>query len=196
MVFLFAPAFHPAMRHVGPVRKELAVPTIMNLLGPLSNPAGVRHQVIGVADAHRAPLIAEALRRLNEGHALVVHGEAGMDEIAPAGRTLVWEVRDGAVATWEIVPAAYGLEIADMAELRGSEPRRNAERVRRLFEKPGADRAGRATVTLNAAAAVYVAGLAKDFKSAVERAGASLERGDAANALERFLGAAAPRTSG
>jgi anthranilate phosphoribosyltransferase len=110
MAFLFAPNYHPAMRHVGPARKELGVPTIMNLLGPLANPAGVRRQVIGVADPARAPLMAEALRRLGAEHALVVHGEIGMDEISPAGTTMVWEVREDGVTRWQLDPAEYGLE--------------------------------------------------------------------------------------
>ena len=105
MAFLFAPAFHPAMRHVGPVRRELAVCTIMNLVGPLVNPAGVRHQVVGVADRDRAPVMADALRRLGAEHALVVHAAAGMDEISPHGETHVWEVRGGRTETWVLDPA-------------------------------------------------------------------------------------------
>src|SRR5881409_2982064 len=95
LTFLFAPTFHPAMKHAGPVRRELAVPSVLNLLGPLANPAGVRRQVVGVADADRAPLVAGALARLGAEHALVVHGRIGMDEIAPQGITDVWEVRSG-----------------------------------------------------------------------------------------------------
>src|SRR2546427_10368627 len=93
VAFLFAPNFHPAMRHVGPVRRELGTPSIMNLLGPLANPAGAMRQVVGVADRDRAPLLAAALARLGTEHALVVHGRVGMDEISPIGVTDVWEVR-------------------------------------------------------------------------------------------------------
>ncbi|MGH7700329.1 MAG: anthranilate phosphoribosyltransferase, partial [Gemmatimonadales bacterium] len=100
MTFLFAPTFHPAMRHVGPVRRELGVPSIMNLLGPLANPAGVRRQVVGVADPDRAPLLANALAKLGAEHALVVHGRIGMDEISPSGVTDVWEVSAGGVTAW------------------------------------------------------------------------------------------------
>lgn len=190
MVFLFAQVFHPAMRHVAPVRKELGVPTIMNLLGPLSNPAGVQRQVVGVADPRWAPLVAEALRRLGVTHALVVHGEVGMDEIAPRGRTAVWEIRDGRVETWGLEPRTYGLEVDDLGTLVGGEPRQNADRIRRLFERPGADRAGRAAVLLNAAAGLYVAGIANDFADGVARAEEALERGGAREALERFIAAA------
>ena len=102
LTFLFAPTYHPAMRHVGPVRKELGVPTIMNLLGPLANPAGVTRQVVGVADATRAELVAETLAALGARHALVLHATVGMDEISPSGSTLVWEVKDGEVDRWEL----------------------------------------------------------------------------------------------
>lgn len=190
MAFLFAQAFHPAMRHVAPVRKELGVPTIMNLLGPLSNPAGVDRQVLGVADPARAPLLAEALRRLGVSHALVVHGEVGMDEIAPRGRTAVWEVRDGHVEMWSLEARTYRLEIDDLAELAGGEPRDNAERVRRLFERPGQDPAGRAAVVLNAAAGLFVAGIAKDIAEGVDLAEEALEKGGARETLERFVRAA------
>ena len=118
LVFLYAPKFHPAMRHVGPVRRELGVPTIMNLLGPLVNPAGVSRQVIGVADRARAPLLAAALSRLGAAHALVLHAAVGMDEVSPCGRTGVWEVRDGAVAEWEIQPVRYGLACDDLEGVR------------------------------------------------------------------------------
>ena len=126
MVFLFAPTYHPAMRHVGPTRKELGLPTIMNLLGPLANPAGVARQVIGVADRDRAPLLAEALLRLGVAHALVVHGEVGMDEISPVGSTAVWEIRGGRVATWTLEPEEYEL---DWENCRGA-GRRGAGRER------------------------------------------------------------------
>src|SRR5437879_3703493 len=110
ITFLFAPNFHPAMKHAAPVRRELAIPSIMNLLGPLANPAGVRRQVVGVADRDRAPLVAGALARLGAEHALVVHGRVGMDEISPQGITGVWEVRGGQVSTWELDPPRYGAE--------------------------------------------------------------------------------------
>jgi anthranilate phosphoribosyltransferase len=115
-----------------------------------------------------------------------------MDEVAPAGRSLVWEIRDGAVEAWEIDPRRHGLETDDMTTLRGGEPEANATRVRRLLERPAGDRAGRAAVVLNAAAAVYVAGLATDFGAATELAEEALDGGRAAEALERFLTAARP----
>src|SRR5207247_2151365 len=114
-------------------RRELAVASVMNLLGPLANPAGVRRQVVGVADADRAPLMAGALARLGVEHALVVHGRVGMDEIAPQGITDVWEVRSGTVTRWEIDPADHGLAVDDLTGLAGAEPPANAARIERLL---------------------------------------------------------------
>jgi anthranilate phosphoribosyltransferase len=186
LVFLFAPSFHPAMRHVGPVRRELGVPTIMNLLGPLVNPAGVRRQVIGVADRAHAPLLAAALSRLGAAHALVLHAAVGMDEVSPSGRTGVWEVCDGAVAEWEIDPARYGLDRDDLDGLAGGEPAENARRIERLLAGEDGLAAVRCAVLLNAAAGLYVSGGGWSFEEAVERARYSLESGAAAAALERL----------
>ncbi len=185
VAFLFAPNFHPAMRHVAPVRKELGVTTLMNLLGPLANPAGVRRQVIGVADASRGSLVAHALARLGAEHALVVHGTVGMDEVSPAGTTHVWEVRAGAVREWTIDPVQHGLGIEDVTLLAGDEPRANAERLERILTD-GKDEAGRAAVMLNAAAAIYVAGLAPSYEAGVGAARAALDSGAARAALERL----------
>ena len=182
-VFLFAPAYHPAMRHVGPVRKELGVATIMNLLGPLANPAGVRRQVIGVASEDRGPLVAEALARLGADHALVVHAAVGMDEVSPSGRTRVWEIRDGGVSRWEVDPAALGLECDDLDDLAGGEPEQNARRVEQLLDGHGAS-AERCAVLLNAAAALYVSGHGWTLADAVSRARGSLESGAAMRALQ------------
>ena len=193
LVFLFAPTYHPAMRHAAPVRKELKTATIFNLLGPLANPAGVTRQVIGVHDAARGPLVAEALGRLGAEHALVVHAEVGMDEIAPAGITHVWEVRRSTlearstmheVTGWVLDPRDYGLAVTDLGALKGGEPAENAERLVRLLSVASGDRAGRAAVLLNAAAAIYVSGMADTFAEAVARATEALESGRAAEVLE------------
>jgi len=183
MVFLFAPNYHPAMRHVGPVRRELKVATIMNLVGPLANPAGVRRQVVGVADPSRALLIAEALAALDTEHALVAHGEIGMDEISPVGRTTILEVRGRAVERWFLDPAEHGLDWHRPEDLAGGEPAENALRTERLFEGTG-DEAARRAVLLNAAAAVYVSGLAGSFGAAVAAATEALENGGARRVLE------------
>jgi anthranilate phosphoribosyltransferase len=197
LVFLFAPTYHPAMRHVGPVRRELGVPTIMNLLGPLVNPAGVARQVIGVSDAARGPLVAEALRFLGARHALVLHADVGMDEVSPSGETTVWEVRDGAVSRWRLDPAQHGLHCEDLDGLAGGEPEDNARRIEALLVGDGGP-AVRCAVLLNAAAALYVSGLAAGFAEAVERAEAALREGAAYAALQRLRRAApaAVSTSG
>ena len=186
LVFLYAPSFHPAMRHVGPVRRELGVPTIMNLLGPLVNPAGVKRQVIGVADGARAPLLASALARLGTAHALVLHAAVGMDEVSPCGRTLVWEVCDGAVAEWEIEPARYGLACDDLDGLAGGEPSENARRIEGLLAGENGVAAIRCAVLLNAAAGLYVSGGGWTFEESVERATEALDKGTALAALDRL----------
>jgi anthranilate phosphoribosyltransferase len=184
--FMFAPAYHPAMRHLGPVRRSLGTPTVMNLIGPLANPAGVRHQVLGVADRTRAPLLAAALCRLGTHHALVVHADVGMDEISPSGPTSVWEVRERDVQQWKIWPEDFGLTEHDLASLAGGEPMENARRIESLLEGHGdRDAAARAAVTLNAGAALYAADLAADFGEGVERARDALRSGAGAEVLAR-----------
>jgi len=185
LVFLFAPTYHPAMRHVGPVRKELGVTTIMNLLGPLANPAGVRRQVIGVSSADRAPVVAEALARLDTVHALVLHAAVGMDEVSPSGSTRVWEVRDGRVVSWTITPEAHGLECDDLDGLAGGEPAENAERVERLLSGQGR-RVERCAVLLNAAAGLYVSANNWTLEESVARARDALDSGAGAEVLARL----------
>ncbi|MES2124407.1 MAG: anthranilate phosphoribosyltransferase [Gemmatimonadota bacterium] len=187
LVFLFAPHYHPAMRHVAPVRRELGVPTLMNLIGPLANPAGAARQVVGVADRKRAPLIADALARLGATHALVLHAAIGMDEISPLGLTEVWEVRDGTVSTWHLNPATSGLATDDLDGLAGGEPGQNAERIESLLCRPdAASPALRAAVLLNAAAAVYVSSLGLEWEAAVSLARQSLDSGAARTRLEQL----------
>lgn len=191
VVFLFAPNFHPAMKHVGPVRRELGTPTLMNLVGPLANPAGVKRQIIGVAESDRAEIVAEALVRLGAEHALVVNGRVGMDEISPQGITDVWEVKDGAVRKWEIDPARFRLGIEDVAELQGGEPAANAERLERILGNGSADPAGLSAVLLNAGAAIYVAGIAGSLAEGIGRAREVVASGAARAALDRLRKATA-----
>ena len=191
IVFLFAPTYHPAMRHLAAVRKELGVATIMNLLGPLLNPAGVTRQVVGVAHEAHAPLLAEAVGRLGARHALVLHAAVGMDEISPAGRTFVWEVLEGRASRWELEPALHGLACDDLDGLAGGEPAQNATEIERLLTGQGKI-ALRCAALLNAAAALYVSGNGWSFEESVKRGEQSLEKGAAAEALQR-LRAAAPR---
>ena len=185
MTFLFAPLFHPAMRHVGPVRRELGLATIMNLLGPLANPAGATRQVIGVASPERAPLLAGTLALLGAERALVVHAPAGLDEVAPPGlgATDVHEVHRGAVRRWTLDAGRYGLAAGDAAALAGGSPADNAGIIAAILA--GADRSvRRSAVVLNAAAALVAAGVAEAWEEAVRRAEASVESGAAAAVLE------------
>jgi anthranilate phosphoribosyltransferase len=187
LAFLWAPTYHPAMRHVAPVRKELKSATIFNLVGPLANPAGVKRQIIGVFDPSRGPLVAEALKRLGVEHALVVHAEVGMDEISPAGRTRIWEVRDS-VTEWTFDPRDLDLAHNDLDALRGGEPAENAERLVRLLGGGRGDPAGRAAVLLNAGAALYVSGVAHALDSGVTLARMALDDGRALRVLEALRG--------
>ena len=192
IVFMFAPLMHPAMRHVGPVRRELGIHTVMNVLGPLANPAGAGRQVVGVADAHRLPLLAGALAELGSTRSMVVHGEPGMDEISPLGRTRVLEVGDGRVREWTIDPAPFGLAAGDARELAGAEPQVNASIIEGILA--GRITGGaRSAVVLNAAAAIHVSGDHDDFAKSVDRAEDSLSSGAGYRALERLRAASAKK---
>jgi anthranilate phosphoribosyltransferase len=188
IVFLFAPDYHPAMRHVAGIRRELGVPTIMNLAGPLANPAWAGRQVVGVAKLDQARTMAESLLRLGAAHALVVHGEIGIDEIAPVGLTRVWEVHDGGVEEWCLDPADLGLDTPTLAGLEGGEPAENAARIRALFSDPAsAPPALRSAVLLNAAAAIYVGGACATWPDAVSQARRALDSGAALARLETLI---------
>ena len=183
IVFMFAPLLHPAMKHVVPVRKELKISTIMNLLGPLTNPAGVRRQVVGVAEPGLVPLVARALEALGHERALVVHGLRGMDEVSPVGATLVAEVGAGGLREYEITPKTFGAKEAALEEIPGGLPAENAALIERVIS--GEERGGARTVTLlNAAAALYVGGVADDLAAAFLRGGEAIDSGEAARALE------------
>ena len=192
IVFMFAPTMHPAMRHVGPVRREIAVPTVMNLVGPLANPARAGRQVIGVADAGRLELMAGALRALGTAHALVVHGEPGMDEISPLGPTTILEIRRADVRRWTLSPGEFGLAQSGARNLAGGDPAYNAALIEQILAGHG-HAAAVAAVLLNAAGAIYVSGLAADFAAAVGVAREALASGAGKTALER-LRSAAPRS--
>jgi anthranilate phosphoribosyltransferase len=183
IVFMFAPLMHPAMKHVGPVRRELAIPTVMNIVGPLANPARAGRQVVGVADLERAPVLAGALNHLGTVHALVVHGEPGLDEVSPLGPTHVIEVRRGTTSRWTIHPADYGFDRIERDDLAGSTPSDNAQLITDLLEGRGS-RGARAAVVLNAAAAIYVSGRVESYADGVKRAADSLDDGAAAKVLE------------
>jgi anthranilate phosphoribosyltransferase len=184
IVFMFAPLMHPAMRHVASVRRELGVQTVMNMVGPLANPAHAGRQVVGVSDARRLPLIAGALRELGTVHALVVHG-AGMDEISPFGSSEVVEIRDGVSSRWTVEPRRYGFTGGSVDDIAGGPPAQNAMVVRRALSGE-ANPTCSAAVILNAAAAFYVAGLAPTFDDGIDAARESIRAGTGLLALERL----------
>lgn len=187
IVFMFAPLMHPAMRHVGPVRRELAIPTVMNIVGPLANPAMAGRQVVGVADERRVPLLAGALRELGTRHAMVVHG-AGMDEVSPLSPTSVVEIREGRIEEWSIDPRRYGYTDLRAEDLAGGPPDANARVVRDVLAGQST-RAARAAVVLNAAAAIYVSGRMERYEGAVRAAEVALDAGLGLEALEKLRAA-------
>jgi anthranilate phosphoribosyltransferase len=192
IVFMYAPLMHPAMRHVGPVRRELAIPTVMNVVGPLANPAGARRQVVGVADPQRVPVLAGALLELGTLHSLVVHGEPGLDEISPLGLTRVVEVRDGSTSEWTINPAEFGYTGFTAAELAGGDSRDNARIITDILGGKAEGRASagaRAAVVMNAAAAIYVSGNAASYAEGIAVAQRALDTGAALATLDRLKAA-------
>jgi anthranilate phosphoribosyltransferase len=180
IAFLFAPAYHGAMRHVGPVRAEIGFRTVFNLLGPLSNPAGAKRQVMGVYDPRLLEPLAEVLGRLGTTRAWTVHGQ-GLDELTTTGETEVAEWKDGAVRRFTVTPEDAGLPRADIAALRGGDAEENAAALRALLD--GATGAYRDIVLLNAAAALVVADRAADLAEGAAMAAAVIDDGRAAKAL-------------
>jgi anthranilate phosphoribosyltransferase len=185
IVFMFAPLMHPAMRHVGPVRRELGIPTVMNIVGPLANPARAGRQVVGVSDLERAPILAGALAALGSTHAMVVYGEPGLDEVSPLGPTHVVEVRQGSTTRWTIEPADHGFRKIALEDLAGSEPAENARIILTLLDGKGPAGA-RAATLLNAAAAIYVSGRVKTFADGIAAARKSIDSGQAKSVLDRL----------
>ena len=182
--FCFAPRYHPALRHAGPTRRELGVPTTFNFLGPLANPAGARRQALGVSDPAMAERVVAALGELGCEHALVFHGHDGLDELTTTTTSAVWELSDGEVRTFVLDPTVLGIPRAEPGDLRGGGPARNAEVATDILS--GAKGPPRDIVVLNAAAALVAAGLADGFAEGIEAADASLAEGRAAAALERL----------
>jgi anthranilate phosphoribosyltransferase len=183
--FLFAPTHHPAMRHAAPVRRELATRTVFNVLGPLTNPAGARAQVVGVYAPELVPTIADVLARLDARRAFVVHGAGGVDELSPAGPNLVCEVVHGQVRRREIDPLDFGLERCAADELRGGDPAENADTIRRIFSGEGGGK--RDAVLLNAAGAIAAGGLARDLGEGVRLAREAIDSGTAGERLEALI---------
>jgi anthranilate phosphoribosyltransferase len=183
--FMFAPMHHPAMRHAGPVRHELAARTVFNVLGPLTNPAGARAQVVGVYSPHLVPVIADVLAQLEARRAFVVHGAGGIDELSPAGTNFVCEVVEGTVTRREIDPLDLGVPRCDPAELRGGSPAENAARIREVFH--GGNGGRRSAILLNAAGAIAAGGHAADLHEGLALARETLESGAAAARLDELV---------
>jgi anthranilate phosphoribosyltransferase len=183
--FLFAPAHHPAMKHAAPVRRELATRTVFNVLGPLTNPAGARAQVVGVFSPELVRTLAEVLAQLGARRAFVVHGAFGIDELSPAGPNLVCEVAEGSVRERMIDPADFGIERCEPEALRGGSPEANAERIRAVFA--GEDGGARDAILLNAAGAIAAAGHAQDLGEGLEAAREALDSGSAARRLDELV---------
>jgi anthranilate phosphoribosyltransferase len=183
--FMFAPAHHPAMKNVGPTRVELGTRTIFNLLGPLSNPAGVKRQMVGVFSRQWIEPFAQVLKNLGAERVWVVHGSDGLDEITTAGPTSVAALENGSVRTFEIAPEDVGLKKIRSAALRGGDAETNAAVFKAVLA--GADVPQREVVVLNAAAALVVADRAKDLNEGVALAGKSLASGEAGRRLDRLI---------
>jgi anthranilate phosphoribosyltransferase len=189
--FLFAPRHHAAMRHVAPVRKELGLRTLFNLLGPLANPAGARRQLLGVYSPQLVPVLARTLAELGCDRAFVVHGHGGLDEIATEGVTVVCEVREGAVRQFELTPEGAGVQPAPLEGLRGGDAQQNAEMLRGVLQGEKGPR--RAAILLNAGAALAAAGVCESIRDGVRLAEKAIDSGAALDRLERLVKASRAR---
>ena len=183
--FMFAPLHHPAFKHIVPVRRELAVRTIFNFLGPLTNPAGARRQLLGVSDRHYQETIAEALVGLGCERALVVSSDDGVDEIGIAAGTRVVEVADGRTEEWFVRPEELGLERASLESIAGGTPQENAATTRAILDSEGGP--ARDVAVLNAGATIMVAGLADDLADGIGRAAEAIDSGAARAVLDRLV---------
>jgi anthranilate phosphoribosyltransferase len=183
--FLFAPSHHPAMRHAAPVRRELATRTVFNVLGPLTNPAGARSQVVGVYAPELAATLAQVLVQLGAERAFVVHGADGIDELSPTGPNLVWEVAGGEARERVVDPLELGIGRCAPSELAGDSPAANAETIRAIFA--GAPGPRRDAVVLNAGAAIAAAGHADDLRDGLALAAEAIDSGAAGRRLEELV---------
>ncbi len=189
MAFCFAPRFHPALRHAGPSRRELGVPTAFNILGPMANPARVRRQVVGLADPSLAERMLGVLRQRGSVRVMIVHGDDGLDELTTTSTSTVWELDGGVARTWSLDPTDLGLARADRQQLVGGDAATNARLARAVLA--GERGAHRDVVVLNAAAGLLVGGAVASMADGVALAGAVLDDGRAAAILDRLVVASA-----
>ena len=187
IAFFFAPTFHPSMRHAGPVRRELAVRTAFNLLGPLTNPAGTRRQLVGVPHSELTELIARALLLLGSDRAWVVHGADGIDEMSTTGHTKVSECRNGAVSTFYVHPSDFGIDKADRQDLQGGDAAANAAILREVLAGKRGPR--RDVVLLNAGASLFVGGKTASVRDGIDRAAHAIDSGAARRTLDAMIAA-------
>jgi len=183
--FMFAQAFHPAMKFAAGLRREIGVRTVFNVLGPLTNPAGAQHQVLGVASTELAETLAGALLKLGTQHALVVHGEDGFDEVSLSASTTVFEVQDGVVRTYTVAPEDLGVERQSPSAVRGASADENAKALRGVLS--GDQGPLRDFTLINAAAALVAADLASDLKEGMKAAAESIDSGSALDRLDAFV---------
>lgn len=185
ITFLFAPQLHAAMRFAVPVRRDLGIRTIFNVLGPVTNPAGVQRQVVGVFDVALTNILAEVLMDLGSEHALVVHGEGGLDEFSTLGASHISELKAGHVTSYSIKAEDLGIPKASAADLRGGDSKRNAEIIHGVLE--GRKGPARDIAILNAAAAIYVSGISSTLQEGVVAATESIDTGSAAAKLQQWI---------
>ena len=183
--FMFAQAFHPSMRHAGPVRREIGIRTVFNILGPLTNPAAAQRQLIGVAYPELGEKVADVMRLLGSERTLVVHGSGGLDEIALDGDTSVWELRDGQVKSWTFSPDDTGLGRWSIEDIGGGDPETNAAIMRRLLDGEGGPI--RDAVLLNTAGVLLAAGAAAIIPEGIRQAAQSIDTGAARHRLEALV---------
>ncbi len=187
IAFFFAPTFHPSMRHAAPVRRELAIRTAFNLLGPLTNPAGTRCQLVGVPHSELTELIAKALLLLGSERAWVVHGADGIDEMSTTGHTKVSECRNGAISTFYVHPSDFGIPKADRSALKGADAATNAAIVHEILAGEKGPR--RDVVLLNAGASLFVGGRAASVREGIARAAEAIDSGAARRTLDAMVAA-------
>lgn len=185
IVFLFAPNFHPAMKVIGPVRKELGLRTIFNFLGPFLNPAQTKRQLLGVTDINTAAKLAKVAQKLNYSHLMLISGEDNMDEITTTGKTKVFEVKGSRIKSYTLSPQKFGLKKVEKKDLSGGDAKENAKIIKSILK--GEKGPKRDIVILNSAAALFVAGLAKGIKEGIKLAEGSIDSGKALKVLEDLV---------
>jgi anthranilate phosphoribosyltransferase len=186
MAFLYAPLLHPAMRFVMPVRQQLGIRTVFNILGPLCNPAGIKRYVMGVYDNKLCWKMAEACKGLGFDHSLIVHGEEGLDELSITGPSYICELKDKNVLEYKLGPEELGFELGRLSDLRGGTPEKNARIIKSILNGQSTSGAKYDVVLLNAAAAIYIGAKADCWEYAIEKARESIESGSAYKKYREF----------